>query len=208
MIIRMCFDLEPAEKVNKTIFKKINSLTTPVYTCKPNAPWILAIYAILLLVFFALSSLLPSFLIVTGYVMLFGLPVYTGIWQKSIFSARSRDENKLTISSDSITWNNERMAIEELQNLNLYVFAIDKSRNHEPVPNGRGKNSTKCGDKNKLSFIWKNKAYDFTFFLAGPNHYNVFVNIVNDWELAGISFDARFAFEDSYIRKEMTFCDR
>ncbi|HTF27787.1 MAG TPA: hypothetical protein VK625_03025, partial [Flavitalea sp.] len=59
------------------------------------------------------------------------------------------------------------------------------------------------GNKNTLSFKYRNIPYDLTFFLGTFEHYDVLIQILKEWEAAGIPFKARSAFHDSYIREQV-----
>ena len=179
------------------------SIAVPVYLYKKYAPWMLISYCILLLCLFAFSAVMPPAATAIASAIVLGLPIYVAVYPKSIFSIRSWDERKLTIGSDSISWDGKDMPVGSLANLEIYIFSFDNFKHTELGPRGRETTVIEAGDQNKLEFDFSGDSFDFTFYLASFEEYNTLVEIVAVWQASAVACSARSAFEDDFVRQEV-----
>jgi len=179
-------------------------ITTTVYKYRRYAPWILAAYCILLVTIFILSPSMSSVTvgIVVGVLLL--LPIYAAIQPKSIFAVRSVDERKLSMDSRNIVWDGRTIPLEEVTDLNIYLFSFENFR-HRETGVGFKMRATEYGDQNKLNFEFKDKKYDFTFYLGDYTQYRTVLQIITAWQKAGYDVSARAAFDHNYIQSEMAY---
>jgi Ca2+/Na+ antiporter len=178
-------------------------LTTTVYKYKRSAPWMLGLMVLGTVLFFYYSSSLPAFVNLIGIALLIFLAVYAVLRPKSIFSIRSVDDRKLELTPDELIWGTLRMPIQEVENLDVYIFAFDTFKHHTTSLMGRKATVTEYGDKNTIAFTYRGVKYDLIFYLGTFNHYDVLAKIIQRWREKGIDFSARSAFEDSYIREQV-----
>jgi hypothetical protein len=177
---------------------KLPKLTTTVYKYNRLAPWLILLYLVLTISFFVFSKKLPQEVTLIAVAFFVAIPIFAGIRSKSIFSLRSVDDRRLTLNPDQIVWGNRVVPINEVDNLNIYIFAFD-SFTHLA---GLGGRKTEHGDRNKLEFNYKNTKYDLTFYLGTFEDYDTLVQIIETWRAAGIKLSAKTAFEDAYIRQQ------
>jgi Ca2+/Na+ antiporter len=178
-------------------------LTTTVYKYKRSAPWMLVLIVLATVLFFYYSSALSPLLNLLGIALLIFFAVYAVLRPKSIFSLRSVDERKLEITPDELIWGTLRMPIQEVEKLDIYIFAFDTFKHLGTGPIGRKTTVTEYGDKNTIAFIYRGVKYDLIYYLGTFNHYEILVKIIQKWREKGIDFSARTAFEDSYIREQV-----
>jgi Ca2+/Na+ antiporter len=178
-------------------------LTTTVYKYKRSAPWMLVLMVLATVSFFYYSSALSPFLNLLGIALLIFFAVYAVLRPKSIFSLRSVDDRKLEITPDELIWGTLRMPIQEVEKLDIYIFAFDTFKHPTTGPIGRKAYVTEYGDKNTIAFEYRGVKYDLMFYLGTFKHYDVLAKIIQRWREKGIDFSARSAFEDSYIREQV-----
>lgn len=177
-------------------------LTTTVYKYKRSAPWMIVLMVMATVLFFFFSSSLPPIINALGIAVLVFLAVYAVLRPKSIFSIRSVDERKLVLSPDELIWGVLRMPIQEVEKLDLYIYAFDSFKHPAMISAGRKILTTEYGDKNTISFLYRGVGYDFIFYLGTFKHYDTLIKIMQSWREKGIDFSARSAFTDSYIREQ------
>jgi len=178
-------------------------LTTTVYKYRRSAPWMIALIALGTVLFFFFSTTLHPLMNVFGIALLIFFAVYAALRPKSIFSPRVVDERKLVLTPDELVWGTWRMPIQEVEKLEIYIYAFDAFK-HPATGSGWLKIfTTEYGDKNTITFFYRGARYDLTFYLGTFNHYDTLVQIMQRWRDKGIDFSARSAFTDSYIREQV-----
>lgn len=178
-------------------------LTTMVYKYKRYAPWMVAVYALATVLFFAFSPSLSPLVVLLAMIMFVAVAVYAGLRTTPLFSMRSVDERKLTLTPDELVWGNWLIPIGEVEDLEVYIHAFNSFR-HREVSKRRGRRLTvEYGDRNKLNFSYRGAKYDLTFYLGTFEHYETLLQILQSWRESGILFSARSAFADSYIREHV-----
>jgi len=181
----------------------IPRLTTMVYKYKRYAPWMVAAYAWATVLFFAFCPSLSPLIVLIAMILFVAVAVYAGLRTKSIFSIRSVDERKLTLTLDELVWGNWLIPITELEDLEVYIHAFNSFRHQETGYNRRKIVTVEYRDRNQLSFTYRGAKYDLTFYLGTFEHYETLLKILRSWREAGILFSARSAFDDSYIREHV-----
>jgi hypothetical protein len=177
-------------------------LTTTVYKYKRSAPWMIVLMVLATALFFFFSSRLHPLMNAFGVALLVFLAVYAVLRPKSIFSLRSVDERKLVLTPDELMWGTWRMPIQEVEKLDIYIYAFDTFKHPATISLGRKIFTTEYGDKNTITFVYRGIKYDLTFYLGTFNHYDTLFKIMQSWREKGINFTARSAFTDSYIREQ------
>lgn len=181
-------------------------LTTSVYKYKRFAPWGLLLLVAAIIIFFFFSGSLNPVANLLGIVVLFFLAIYSALRPKSIFSLRSVDDRKLVITPDELIWGNWRMPIQEIQKLEVYIYAFDNLKHVRTRSGGRKFfTSTEYGDKNTITFFYQGIRYDLIFYLGTFEHYDMLVRIIQRWREKGVVFSAKSAYTDSYIREQVRF---
>ena len=184
---------------------KAPSITTFVYKYKAYAPWMLGVYSILLLFVFFISPFISQLAVGIAITVLLLLPVYAAIRPKSFFSVRSIDERKLSMDAENIIWDGVTIPVQKVEGLSIYLFAFDNFRHREVGATGIRNTKAEYGDQNKLNFVFQGKEYDFTFYLGDYPQYFAVLQIVNEWQAAGIQVSARSAFDHAYIQRETAY---
>ena len=179
-------------------------ITTTVYKYRRYAPWILGAYCILLVTLFILSPYMSSVTvgILVGVLLL--LPIYAAIQPKSIFAVRSVDERKLSMDAENIEWDGHTIPLKDVDDLNIYLFSFENFR-HRELGVGFKTRTSEYGDQNKLNFEYRDKKYDFTFYLGDYTQYRTALQIISAWQKAGYDISARAAFDHNYIQAEMAY---
>jgi Ca2+/Na+ antiporter len=178
-------------------------LTTTVYKYKRSAPWMLVLMVLGTVLFFYYSSALNPIMNLLGIALLIFFAVYAVLRPKSIFSLRSVDDRKLEITPDELIWGTLHMPIQEVEKLEIYIFAFDTFKHPTGSVMGQKATVTEYGDKNTIAFVYRGVKYDLIFYLGTFKHYDILVKIIQSWREKGIDFSARSAFEDSYIREQV-----
>ena len=177
-------------------------LTTTVYKYKRFAPWMIGLLAFATILFFFLSPTFPPIMNVIGVALLIFGAVYSALRPKSIFSLRTVDDRKLTITPDELIWGTVIMPINEVKKLEIYIHAFDAFRHRSSGSSMRKLGTSEYGDKNTIAFMYRDIRYDFIFYLGTFDHYDILVQIIQGWRDKGIDLSARSAFSDSYIREQ------
>lgn len=181
-------------------------LTTTVYKYKRFAHWGILLLVTAIILFFSFSSSLNPVINLLGIVLLFFIAIYAALRPKSIFSLRSVDDRKLVITPDELIWGTWRMPIHEIQKLEVYIYAFDNFKHIRTKSGGRKFfYSTEYGDKNTITFFYQGIRYDLIFFLGTFEHYDMLFRITQRWREKGISFSAKSAFTDTYIREQVKY---
>ena len=177
-------------------------ITVPVYRYSPYATWMLVLYCIATLGLFFLSPQLSSLGVGIYCAILFGLPVYTGLNPRSVFSIRSTDKNPLTIASTFIRHGERSFDIFQVEDLEIYIYSFDGFR-HEQMGRGRRVIFMEEGNQNTIRFKYVSETFDYSFYLVDFEHYTILFEIISGWQGKLIPLSARSAFEDDYIRDQM-----
>lgn len=181
-------------------------LTTTVYKYKRFAHWGLLLLVAGVILFFFFSGSLNPLMNLFGIVALFSLAIFAAIKPKSIFSFRSVDDRKLVITPEELIWGTWRMPVQEIQKLEIYIYAFDSFKQVRTRSGGRKFfTNSEYGDRNTISFFYKGGRYHLVFYLGTFEHYDVLVRIIQSWREKGIVFSAKSAYTDNYIREQVKF---
>lgn len=177
-------------------------LITTVYKYKRAAPWMIGLTALATILFFFFSSAFPSFVSGLVVALLIFLAIYAALRPKSIFSVRSVDDRELVFTPDELIWGTLQMPMDELEKLEIYIYAYDTFKHQNTGFVGRKTFTTEYGDRNTITFVYRGVSYDLIFYLGTFSHYDTLIQIMQRWHEKGIAFSARSAFTDSYIREQ------
>lgn len=178
-------------------------LTTSVYKYSRFAPWMIVLIALGTVLFFLFSSALHPIMNVIGIIIIAFFAVFAALRPKSIFSIRAVDDRKLVLTPDELIWGTWKIPIHELEKIEVYIHAFDTFKYPTGRISGQVVFTREYGDRNTISFSYRDTKYDLTFFLGNFVHYDTLISIMRSWREQGLLFSARSAFTDSYIRQQV-----
>jgi hypothetical protein len=178
-------------------------LTTVFYKYKRFAAGWLLFYAVTVLAFFLFSrgsGLLTAALIVIMLVP----PLLAAVRRKSIFSLRTWDDRKLTLTPDYIQVGNDKYEFSAIQAVAIYLGGFNGfSYDSGGSDTSRKGTSSVNGDDNVLAFRYEGKAQSYEFYLSDFDSYAAICHIIDQWKNTGKSFVLREQFSRDFIRKQV-----
>ena len=171
-----------------------------------------AMVGIILASLFTLAFFIFLLIYSPGYLWLW-LPVaffiiYIRFAKKSLFKTRIVDENRLTFSSDGITYGDNFYPANQIEAVAIYLYAFDNFEYRDGfVSGGHENNLYVCapGDQNKISFRLAGSVLDFDFYLEDYARFCAVRRVINDWVTEGINVVLKQPFDDDFIIREMEY---
>jgi hypothetical protein len=134
--------------------------------------------------------------------------IYIRFAKKALFKTRIVDENRLTFSSDGITYGHDYYPTNQIEVVAIYLYAFDNFEYRDGfVSKGGVSNVYVCapGDRNKISFRSGGTVLDFDFYLEDYARFCAVRRVINDWSAEGINVVLKQPFDDDFIIREMEY---
>jgi hypothetical protein len=178
-------------------------LTTVFYKYKRFAGGWIVIYALLVIVLFFLAKGNTLLVMLLVAVMLVP-PLIVALRKKSIFTLRSWDDRKLTLTPDYIQVGDEQYAFADVQAVAIYLGGYkglyeERWRNRWGTKLGKG---SVVGDNNVLAFRYQGKAQSYEFFLSSYDSYAAICHIIGKWKESGKSLVLKEQFSRDHIKQQ------
>jgi hypothetical protein len=182
-----------------------HTVSTRVYKYNPNTFLLLGMYSLCFIVFFYLIFWMSASEILLFGGILISIPLYMRYGNNEKVKLRSWDENRIVFSSHGIDFGNTTYPVNELESATVYLEAFAGFEHREPGSGMQRNIFIKAkGDRNKLSFRYRDEVIDFTFYLGSYEEFCTFRAIINDWTRAGVNISLKQEYEDDFILEEMS----
>lgn len=177
-------------------------LTTVFYKYKSFASGKMILYAAFAIGFFFIARH-STLLLSIWAVLVIVPPVIAALRQKSFFSLRAWDDQKLVLTPNHIQVGTVQYEFEGVETVAIYLAGYYGFRNGPDTRRVPNVGTDVNGDENVLAFRYKGKTQSYQFFLRDYNSYLAICHIIDAWKKSGKSFVLKEQFTRDFIREQV-----
>lgn len=182
-------------------------LTTVFYKYRRFAAGWIIVYALLVLALYFISNGNP-YLIALWIAVMIVPPIWGALRSKSIFSLRSWDDRKLTLTPTYIQVGDIKYEFTDVQAVAIYLagykgFSYGRGSYTPGSRISKKSISSVDGDDNVLAFRYQGKAQSYEFYLSDFDSYAAICHIIDSWKNSKESFVLKEQFSRDFIRKQL-----
>jgi hypothetical protein len=174
--------------------------TTVFYRYSRYALVIIILYVLVFGAFFYISMKMPPYVTGIGFALLILPPIVSAVRKKSIFSLRTWDQRKLTLTPTHIQVGDKQFQVKDLK-IALFVNGFEGfsySRNNKWIT----RNSI-YGDRNYLSFRSEKSVEDFQFYLHDYKAYLALYEVLEAWKKNEVKVVVKESFSQQFVRDQV-----